>query len=103
MLEARLRPLTVPSAVVILFTLAQEYEHGRTSMRGMMLASIVACGLGLAGQGGALATSAAPVNTNFSRAAAQTDLVQRAWYNRYGQWCGRRCNRFTGRCFIVCR
>ena len=70
-------------------------------MRGILLSSIVALSLGLVATGNSLATSAAPVNTAMSRAADNASLLQRAWYNRYGQWCGRRCN--WRRCWTICR
>jgi len=73
----------------------------RKQMRGILLSLIIVLGFGLAGTGASFATSAAPVNAAMSRAVDQTSLLQRAWYNRYGQWCSRRCN--WRRCFIICR
>lgn len=68
-------------------------------MRALMIVSLVASGLGLAG---IATTTAAPINyTPIPAAAAETNLVQKAWWNRYGQWCSRRCN--WRRCWVVCR
>jgi hypothetical protein len=71
-------------------------------MRVLMLSSVVALGLGLVGMTSSFATTAAPVNATLLGAANQTSLVQKAWFNRYGQWCARRCN-WRGRCWIICR
>jgi hypothetical protein len=68
-------------------------------MRAFMFTLLVALGLGLAGLA---TTSAAPINyTPLPSAVNGTNLVQKAWWNRYGQWCTRRCN--WRRCRIVCR
>ena len=70
-------------------------------MRVIMFSTLVALGLGLVGMTSSFATSAAPVNATMVGAANSTSLVQHAWWNRYGQWCSRRCN--YRRCRIVCR
>jgi hypothetical protein len=63
---------------------------------------------GLAVAGGLVAgiasASAAPINfTPIPPGAleSQSNLAQKAWWNRYGQWCSRRCNH--RRCWVVCR
>ena len=70
-------------------------------MRKIMLSSIVAVGFGLAAMTSSSAIPAAPVNANLTRAANDMSLVQRAWYNRWGRWCSRRCN--WRRCWVICR
>ena len=68
-------------------------------MRAFMLTALIALGLGLAGL---TTASAAPINyTPLPSAAKSVNLVHKAWWNRYGQWCTRRCN--WRRCWIVCR
>lgn len=68
-------------------------------MRTLIVATFFALGLGLVGMTG---SSAAPTNyTAIPQSTNDSNLVQKAWWNRYGQWCKRRCN--WRRCFIVCR
>ena len=68
-------------------------------MRKLMFGTLVALGLGLAG---IATTAAAPINyTAIPSAATNTNLVQKVWWNRYGQWCSRRCN--WRRCWVACR
>jgi len=68
-------------------------------MRALMLTSLVALGLGIASLA---TTSATPLNyTPIPSAMKSTNLVEKVWWNRYGQWCSRRCN--WRRCWIVCR
>jgi hypothetical protein len=69
-------------------------------MRTLMFVTLVATGLGLAG---VATTSAAPIKYTPIPSAPETgtDLFQRAYWNRYGQWCSRRCN--WHRCWVVCR
>ena len=70
-------------------------------MRTLMYATLIASGLGLAG---GATTSAGPINYTAIPSAAtntNTNLLQKIYWNRYGQWCGRRCN--WRRCWVVCR
>ena len=68
-------------------------------MRTLMLATLISLGLGLAGMA---TTSAAPINyTAIPSDATGSNLVQKAWWNKYGQWCQRRCT--YRRCWTVCR
>jgi hypothetical protein len=71
-------------------------------MRTLIVATLFALGLGLVGVTG---SSAAPTNYTAIPQTAQStngsNLLQKIWWNRYGQWCSRRCN--WRRCFIVCR
>jgi hypothetical protein len=69
-------------------------------MRTLIVATLFALGLGLVG---IASSSAAPTNyTAIPQATNEgSNLVQKIWWNRYGQWCSRRCN--WRRCFVVCR
>jgi hypothetical protein len=68
-------------------------------MRSLIVATLFALGLGLVG---IASSSAAPINyTAIPSATNGSNLVQKVWWNRYGQWCSRRCN--WRRCFVVCR
>ena len=68
-------------------------------MRSFMFATLFALGLGVVATA---PTSAAPINyTPLPAATENQNLVQKIWWNRYGQWCSRRCN--WRRCWIVCR
>jgi hypothetical protein len=69
-------------------------------MRGILLSSIIVLGLSFAGTS-SFATSAAPVNTALTRAAANASLLEPAYYDRWGRWCSRRCN--WRRCWTICR
>ena len=68
-------------------------------MRTLIVATLFALGLGLVGISG---SSAAPTNyTAIPGTTNESSLIQKIWWNRYGQWCSRRCN--WRRCFVVCR
>jgi len=69
-------------------------------MRTLIVATLFALSLGLVG---IASSSAAPTNyTAIPQATNEgSNLVQKIWWNRYGQWCSRRCN--WRRCFVVCR
>ena len=68
-------------------------------MRTLIVATLFALGLGLVGMTG---SSAAPTNyTAIPGATNGSNLVQKVRWNRYGQWCSRRCT--WRRCYIVCR
>jgi len=68
-------------------------------MRTFMFATLFALGLGVVASTN---TSAAPINyTPLPTASENTNLVQKIWWNRYGQWCSRRCT--YRRCWVVCR
>ncbi len=69
-------------------------------MRTLIVATLFALGLGLVG---IASSSAAPTNyTAIPQATNEgSNLVQKIWWNRYGQWCSRRCS--WRRCFVVCR
>ncbi len=68
-------------------------------MRTLIVATLFALGLGLFGMANSFA---APTNyTAIPQATNGSNLVQNVRWNRYGQWCSRRCN--WRRCLIVCR
>lgn len=73
-------------------------------MRTLFVATLFALGLGVMVSSN---TSAAPINyTPLPTASEDTNLVQKIWWDRYGQWCSRRCifDRVTGarKCWIAC-